>query len=167
MKKEGWRLGHVVRGRGTETRVTNVTRNFGAEELTGSHSGSVKHGVADHLWRKTTWTAAGNMRGREAMVQVGGNAKEGRGKIEMVDEELCSAGSSGPKPGSRGSTPRGAKTGVWDGKIAEGAWRRRPGDRAAGRCLQRLEHCGAGGWVEFWGRGYGRCWRRHCWRRLS
>ena len=28
--KKSWRLGHVVRGRGTETRVPDVTRNCGA-----------------------------------------------------------------------------------------------------------------------------------------
>ena len=32
-KNEGWRVGHVARGGGTETRIPDVTRKFCGEEL--------------------------------------------------------------------------------------------------------------------------------------
>lgn len=96
------------------------------------------------------------------MGQVGGYVMEVVGKLESGNER-CLAGSSGPKPRARGSTPWGAETGVRDGDERMGrddslthcSWGGRerkgyvngPWHRAADRWWRRPEHRVVGLWV--------------------
>ena len=114
-KKEGLRWSHVAWRRETETRVPDVTRNFGAEALVGGYRVAARHGRVELRLGTRMWAAARNVGGTEAMAQVREHALELIWKLEMGKEIWCFAGSSGLKPCARGSTPRGAKTGERDG----------------------------------------------------